>query len=68
VSHLVPSFRVSGAKSLLPPCVFMVCTSTTSTFIGTGRLGVDLICYSLIANERMINVLFIVTSRMSVKS
>jgi hypothetical protein len=42
VPHLVPRFRVSGAKSLLPPCVFKAYTRTTSTFTGIGRLGVDL--------------------------
>lgn len=41
VPHLVPRFKVSGAKSLLPACVFMACTRTSSTFIGTGMLGVD---------------------------
>ena len=68
VPHLVPRLRVSGAKSLLPPCVFKACTRTTSTFIGICRLCVDLICYSFIANGRIINVILTATSRMSVKS
>ena len=55
--HLVPSFRMSVAKSLLTPCVFKDCTRTTSTFIGVGGLGVDLNGYSFISNEIIINVL-----------
>jgi len=68
VPHLVPRFRVSGAKSLLPPCIFTACRRTTCAFKGTGRQGVDLLCYRFISNERILNVLFTATSRMSVKS